>query len=203
MKVIKAVGFDYGGVIAKNSGHSFNEEVCKVLGITIEEYEREYFKVNHLPNTGKMSWDEFWKMFVNKLNKQDKLEEVRKVVHKTNTREIDQEILDLAKKLKGEGYKVGLLSNNTLDAVTKFREIGLYDLFDTVVVSEEVGYSKPDPKIFELFLDNLNVRSEELAFIDDSINSLSTAKEIGYKPILFTTYEKLLKDLESLHINYN
>lgn len=200
---IKAIGFDYGGVIAKNSGQPFDQRVSRALGMSMEEYRKEYFKVNHLPNSGKMSWDEFWVMFTNKLGKQKKLEGVRKVVHELNTRDVDESVLSLVQKLKENKYKVGLLSNTTLDAVIRFRSLGFYELFDTVVVSAEVGYSKPDPKVFELFIDNLDVKAEELVFIDDSINSLKTANEIGYHPILFTAYEKLLEELKILNINFS
>ena len=72
--------------------------------------------------------------------------------------------------------------------------------FDTIIISAEVGMSKPDPQIFQLFAQQLGVETTELIFIDDSENSLISAKEVGYTPILYTGYEELEEQLQNLGI---
>jgi hypothetical protein len=42
-----------------------------------------------------------------------------------------------------------------------------------------------------------------MIFIDDSERSLSTAEQCGYTPILFTGYDELVEQLNSLHVNIN
>jgi len=195
MKVIKAVGFDYGGVMTGKPGSFFSNKVSNLLGISPEKYKEEYFKINHLPSTGKITWDEFWKMFVKKFHKEEKLDQLMGIVNKLHSKEVHEHMKALVLGLKRNGYKVGLLSNNTLEAITNFRNQGFYDLFDTVVVSAMVGYIKPDPEIFKLFINNLDVKAEELTFIDDSMNSLKSAKEVGFHPIHYISFEKLLVDL--------
>ena len=97
-------------------------------------------------------------------------------------------------------YKVGLLSNNDIAAANRFRETGLTNHFDVVVVSAEIGYSKPHTKAFEIFIERLGVVANELIYIDDTEKSLVTAKEIGYHPVLFSNYDSLLYDLKSLGV---
>ena len=62
------------------------------------------------------------------------------------------------------------------------------------------GYVKPEPKAFNTFIKDLGVAMDELVFIDDSEKSLSTAKECGYTPILFKSYEQLIAALQQLGI---
>lgn len=74
----------------------------------------------------------------------------------------------------------------------------ILDLFDEVIISAEVGYQKPNKEIFEVLLGRLNIKSEELVFIDDTQNSLKYSGEIGYVPVLFTSNEKLKIEIESI-----
>ena len=64
---------------------------------------------------------------------------------------------------------LGIVSNNLLDEQQdKLRICGLEEFVDALVVSEEVGVSKPDPAIFRVALDRLHVRAEEAVMVGDS-----------------------------------
>jgi putative hydrolase of the HAD superfamily len=198
---IKAIGFDYGGVIYGKPGMYFDAQVSQLLDMTSEEFRQEYLKVNYKVNNGIISKDVFWKEFLNDMGKSEKYEECEKIIRSIQKEKtINNEILELVDTLKNEGYKVGLLSNNSLDARKKFETDGILDHFDVTIISAEVGLSKPDPKIFELFTLQLGTSAQELVFIDDSTHSLSTAEEVGFTPILFTDHEHLLKDLKKLEV---
>lgn len=68
-------------------------------------------------------------------------------------------------------------------------------MFDTIIISEEVGYQKPSPEIFEVLFNKFEVKNEKLIFIDDTEKSLEKSKEIGFVPILFRSNEKLKEEL--------
>jgi HAD superfamily hydrolase (TIGR01509 family) len=93
---------------------------------------------------------------------------------------------------------VGLLSNNTLEAAREMRKSGLDAYFDVFDISAETGHAKPLPEAFIEFARKLEVEPKELVFIDDSKNSLSSATEVGYLPILYVGYGKLIGRLTSL-----
>ncbi len=69
--------------------------------------------------------------------------------------------VEVLTKLKNK-YKLALITN-VLHTTTaeKIREIladaGIPDVFEIVVMSSEVGYAKPSPRIFKIALDGLNV----------------------------------------------
>lgn len=196
----KAIGFDYGGVIAGISGPVFNKQISKILGVDLETFQNVYFQFNHLPNKGILSWPDFWKKISDELGVSDKYESLMEYLRGLPKIETNQQMLSLVDRLRYDGYRVGLLSNNDKETANKLRETGLIDHFDIFLVSAETGFIKPDPKIFELFTKQLGVEASELVYIDDTEKSLSTANEVGYIPILFSTYDQLVLDLKKLGI---
>jgi putative hydrolase of the HAD superfamily len=196
----KAIGFDYGGVIAGIPGPEFNKRVTKLLGVEPQTFHDVYFEFNHLMNNNVLSWQDFWKKVTEELGVSEKYDDLIKFIEELPRHELNKQVINLVDKLKAADYKVGLLSNNDMAAANRFRETGLAGHFDAVVVSAEIGYSKPHPKAFEIFIKHLGVMSRELIYIDDTERSLANVKEIGYRPILFTDYETLLHDLKSLGI---
>lgn len=183
--MIKAVGFDYGGVIAGRPGSYFDQQVSKLLDVSVDEFRKAYFSINYKINNGLLEKEEFWKELLANLGRNQKYEEFEKLrssIH--DTKSINLEIMDLVDQLRMKGLKVGLLSNNSIDARERFEKLKLTGHFDVIMVSAEVGMSKPDPQIFSLFAEKLSVKPEELVFVDDSNNSLSSAVKVGYIPIL-------------------
>ena len=196
----KAIGFDYGGVIAGIPGPEFNKRVTALLGVTQETFHDVYFEFNHLVNNNILSWKDFWEKVTEELGVSEKYDSLIKFIEELPRHELNEQVLNLVDRLKAGGYKVGLLSNNDIAAANRFQETGLTNHFDAVVVSAEIGYSKPHPKAFEIFIERLGVTAGELIYIDDTERSLANAKAIGFHPILFTDYESLLHNLKSLGI---
>lgn len=197
----KAIGFDYYGVIAEGISKSeFEKRIINLLGIELNKFRNVYSEFNQLVNTNILSPQDFWKKVAEKLGVSDKYGDLINFINNLPAQEINHQVLSLVDKLKISGYKTGLLSNNTLEAADRFKTTGLSDHFDIVLVSAETGFSKPDPKAFQIFAERLGVEVGELIFIDDTEKSLSTAKEVGYYPILFTSYESLIEKLKSIGI---
>lgn len=198
--MIKAVGFDWGGVIAGEPGSVFEKKACQLLNVSLEEFKKTYFSMNHLANNGILMWSEFWVQFLVNIDRSDRRDDFLTLVKEMHSKEPNRNMVELVKELKQNKYKVGLLSNNSRDAVPIFQKYGMYELFHTVVISGEIGMSKPDPHIFSLFTQKLRVEPAELIFIDDSETSLSRASEVGFIPLLFTNFELLKEDLEKFGV---
>jgi putative hydrolase of the HAD superfamily len=199
--MIKAIGFDWGGVISGSPGREFDKQVSQLLGVTPDEFQKTYFSMNELINNGVLEKEDFWRLLLRKFGKEEKydeFEEVRK--NYQDKKQINQEVIQLVDDLRNNRYKVGLLTNNTSDARKRFKDLGVLTHFDCVIISAEVGLSKPDARIFELFTKQMGVNPQELVFIDDSENSLKNADEVGYTPVLYTGYEDLVKTLQQLEI---
>lgn len=115
---------------------------------------------------------------------------------------INEEVVQIVKKLRSYGYKTGIISNYGTGGAGIIRSSGISDHFDIIHVSGETGYPKPATEAFDLLAQKLGVKTKELIFIDDSPYCLSTANEAGYAPILYENYEKLILDLAKLGIEF-
>ncbi len=197
--MIKAIAFDYGGVIEIKEGDLF-QEIVKYLQIKLEEWEKVYFSLNHLHNIGNRSGDEIVALTAKEFGASDEqIFHIRNLIKDIRkTKKINYELIEIIKNLKIKSYKVGLLSNNSVNLNQRIEDKNLTKLFDVVVISSEVGYQKPQPQIFKILAEKLDVNINELIFIDDTKKSLEGAEKIGYVPILYTNNEILKKELSNI-----
>lgn len=197
----KAIGFDYGGVLAGKPAKGFNQEIQDLLGLSEDEYKVIYFKHYKKSNRGEISWEELWKTILEELGQSEKWQDFLKIsnaqVKKLKT--INQDLVNLIDTLKAKGYKVGILSNNSKE-VAEYIRLKLSDHVDVIRVSAETRFVKPESASFKDFAKALGIDLSQLIFIDDSENSLKTAKECGFTDILYRNYDQLVQDLQKLGI---
>lgn len=75
----------------------------------------------------------------------------------------------LLKYLKKMGFKLGIVANIWSGGMNPVLErLGLEKFFDTTVASIDIGFKKPDLKIFHLALDNLKLSPEEVIMVGDN-----------------------------------
>ena len=97
--------------------------------------------------------------------------------------------------------KIGIVSNNVLDEQQeKLLVCGLDQFVDELVVSGEVGVSKPDPLIFYTALDRLRVTADETVMVGDSwIADIEGARAAGIRAIWFNPSGSVAPDA-SAHV---
>lgn len=85
-------------------------------------------------------------------------------------------------------YKLGIITNGyTRVQRDKINEIGITEYFDDIIVSEEAGFAKPDSKIFDMSLKNLNIKPEEAVYVGDYYpNDIAGALNAKIKPVWIT-----------------
>jgi len=107
-----------------------------------------------------------------------------------STRQIIPAGVALLHELKEKGYKVYVLSNWDASSfpllMASFPEIFTYQnkaMFDGIIISGQVGMLKPDPILFEKCLTDFNIQASDAIFIDDTIENIQTAQNIGIATI--------------------
>lgn len=90
--------------------------------------------------------------------------------------------------LYSKGLKLGIITNGTVQVQEgKIHQLGIREYFDSIVISEEAGVKKPDPRIYRKALDQLKVISSEVWFIGDHpLNDIVGAAKCGMKAIWCT-----------------
>ena len=108
------------------------------------------------------------------------------------------QLADLIRSLRGH-YKIGLLSNAWSDMRQVLdKRFHVADLFDELIISAEVGLAKPDPRIYRLAVQRLNVQPSETVFIDDMLKNVEAARLEGLHAIQYLDFEQMLAELNPL-----
>lgn len=101
-------------------------------------------------------------------------------VAKQNVVKSKEVLEELAKK-----YPLVLVSNFYGNIETVLEDFGILGCFKKVIESAKVGVRKPDPAIFELGVNALGVKPEEVLVVGDSIkNDIEPAKKLGCQTLL-------------------
>ena len=91
-------------------------------------------------------------------------------------------ILTAIRAARARGVKTGLISNSW--STTHYDRSLLDELFDTVVISAEVGLHKPQPEIYRLAAERLAEPPERCVFVDDLRENCLGAEAVGMTSIL-------------------
>ncbi len=106
----------------------------------------------------------------------------------------DPAMFGLLGELRGLGLRVGVLSNSWANTYPD----NLAELVDGVVISGEVGLRKPDPKIYALALDQLDVPADRTVFVDDAPVNVDAALALGMRAIRHRDAESTRAELAAL-----
>ena len=96
------------------------------------------------------------------------------------------EVWALAARFRAEGGRTAFLSNSGPEVMAHVRaDHPLEALFDAVVISCEVGLTKPDPRIFRLCLERLGLSAAAALFVDDRADNVEGAAGVGLQTLQF------------------
>ena len=100
--------------------------------------------------------------------------------------EVHVVVIDRIRRLRSDGYRTGLVTNNVKEASTQWRELVPVDeLFEVIVDSSAVGMRKPNPAIFLHALELLGgVAPDRAVFLDDAAGNVVGAQAAGLHGIL-------------------
>lgn len=195
---IRAVLFDLGGVIVRTEYQAPRQHLAERFGMDYEDIDKIVFGSGSAARAsiGEIDEEEHWRnvMKTLKLPAGD-YEHVRDEFFAGDV--IDHEILNFLRSIKPK-YKTGLISN----AWSGLREYIVREKFDDafhhMVISAEVGVAKPDPRIFHIALEQLQVQAKEAVFVDDVLENIEACEKVGMKGIHFKDAISAVKQVKSL-----
>lgn len=110
----------------------------------------------------------------------------------------NERLIAYFRDLRERGYRLGLCTNNVREWEAHWRAmLPVDEIFDTVVDSAFVGVRKPEPRIYELTLEQLGVPAEAAAFVDDVEINCDAARALGITAVWFRSTEQAIADLEA------
>lgn len=188
-----AVLFDFGGVFTQSPfevvrlhGEEMGADPEVILEVLFGAYDQDNDHPWHRLERGEVTLD-------------DALAEIRTLASEAGL-EIDpfgafakfgtggtmaDAMVERTKRLRADGVRTALITNNVREFGDGWRSlVPVDDLFEVVVDSSHAGVRKPDPAIFRLATDALDVAPERCVFLDDFPGNIAAAEALGIRGIL-------------------
>ncbi len=197
---LRAVIFDYGGVIVKDTHDLVLEDFARTCRTTPEKIEGVLMNVRTPLQKGHMDDDALKALLGRTFRVKIKGGMTALWTRRCLDRGFFEGNIALISVLKENGYRVGCISN-TIAAYADFdAHSKAYPLFDALALSNRLGMRKPEPRIYLWAAKELGVPPGECAFIDDTESFVKAAEALGMKGITFTAEAKLKRDLRALGV---
>lgn len=182
MKKITTILFDMYGVIIEQSKGKFIPYTFKSFDESEHERLNKQFREDKLflkAGNGEIDSDTFLSL----LGFDNPRYHMKNYIENYLT--LDPGFKPFAEEFCGK-YDFVLLSNDVAawsEYLTEYHDLNKY--FKEKIVSGEVKCRKPDPRIYELALEKAGKAPEECIFLDNKVENLEVAQELGIQPILF------------------
>jgi len=225
---IKAIMFDFGDTLVHTEGFDYDSCLRKMhqnlaqneVFVPFDDFKRAYFHVR----------DRFYREMDKTLEEQDFAERITQTLSAFGIRlpsedkrvqeavevfmkgfvdslRIDDYLPTLLKQLHKK-YRLAVVSNMSFaraesDSLKKF---GIMKHFDAVIISGNLGWRKPSPKIYQEALKALGVKANETVFVGDSPKAdIEGPKQLGMKTVLLTKDNKKTPSTDTfrLYVNEN
>jgi putative hydrolase of the HAD superfamily len=194
---IRALVVDFGGVLTTSIWPAF-AAFCAAEGLAPETV-RELFRNDAQAlmllrglETGELEDAEFEAGFAELLGLPDADGLIGRMFAAL---EPDELMVGAVRAAREQGVRTGLISNSW--------GLGIYDraptdLFDAIVISAEVGLHKPQPEIYRLACERLEIEPAEAVFVDDLRENCAGAEAIGMTAVLHRETGETVARLQQL-----
>jgi len=195
---IKAVVFDIGGVLEITPPTGWDKRWEARLNLHTGGLVEHLHSVWRGGDVGDISIEEVEKRTSEILGlDQEQLGEFMRDLWNDYLGTLNTELAEYFASLRPR-YKTAILSNSFVGAREKEQErYGFGDMCDLIVYSHEVGLKKPDRRIYELLCERLDLRPEEIIFLDDVEQVVAAAREVGIHAIQFKDNSQAIADIEA------
>jgi putative hydrolase of the HAD superfamily len=196
---VRALTWDFGGVLFRTEDQAPRQNWERKLKLQTGELHDLVFygQTSRLATLGKASTEDIWHAISEQLDLNfEELNALRRDFWAGDR--LDHELVETTRTLR-KHLKTALLSNAWPDLRAYLVEdLQIDDAFDLLIISAEEGTAKPGEQIYQILLDRLNIRAEECVFIDDSLENVRAANDLGIQTVLFQDRAQTLDDLRSL-----
>ena len=207
MSRVEAIISDFGGVLTSplldsfaafqnSSGISLPQLGIAIASIAARDGANPLFELE----TGRLSEARFLRVLGEQLS--DQLGRPVEL-HGFGERYFDnlhpnQPMIDYMRRLRERGYRMAICTNNVREWEPLWRaKLPVDEIFDVVVDSAFVGSRKPEPRIYEITLERLEVEPSAALMIDDVEDNCLAARELGIEAVWFRSTDQAVADVEA------
>ena len=199
----KAIIWDFGGVITSSPFDAFNEfeEVNGLPKDIIRTINSENPDMNAWAQfeSNSITIDQFDDLFLKEAKAKGFDIKGRDII-KLLKGSIRENMVSFLRELKSD-FKLGCITNNVKSSSqenTDNETEEVMSIFDHVIESSIVGIRKPNPEIYMMSCDALNVSPDQCIYLDDLGINLKPARELGMMTIKVIQPEDAIQEVRNL-----
>lgn len=197
-KVVDAVLFDYGGVLAEEGFRDGLVTLAKEQALNAEAMPNEGMKAVYDSGfvLGCGTASDFWELLGKRTGLVGDKDELSKRILSGFV--LRPWMIELVGQLHKQGYITGILSDQTywLDILNERDHF--FDAFDHVYNSYYMGKGKQDSSLFNDVAKDLGLPLPKILFIDDNEANVGRAREAGVQAIQFVDRQSFISALKQL-----
>lgn len=200
MPEIRAVLFDYGQVLSAPPDPLAWHRMQTILGASDPDFHDAYWRHRHSYDLGVLHGSSYWQTVAADLNQSLRQDQLHALFHADVDlwTEPNQQMIDWAQSLQRGGFVTSILSNmgDTIETGILHRLPWLAQ-FTHHTFSHHLRIAKPDERIYRHAISSIEVAPEQALFVDDRIDNVDAARNIGIHAIQYISPEQFLHELES------
>lgn len=199
---IRAVAFDYGGVLAYFIDKETIGKMAEVAGVDHISFETSMWKFREELDSGEYAAPYYWSLVLEDCKSPVGGASINETLTEMDLKgfsRMNQGMITWANTLKEQGFITLIISNmaeSTYQSLIAPQPWMKH--FDIAVISGIIGINKPDKRIFTHATERLDLDAAEVLFLDDLIHNVAGAKQAGLYSLVFSTTGALAQEL-ALH----
>jgi putative hydrolase of the HAD superfamily len=196
---IQVVLFDIGGVLEVTPRTHWGDGWAARFGLAPAEFEERVGAIFEPGSRGGASLEEIERLTAEAFGLSDA--DVSRLMGDVWTEylgTLNHELAGYFASLRPR-VSTGIVSNSFVGAREREQELyGFDDMCDVIVYSHEVGWMKPDPRIYHAACHRLRCAPQDAVLLDDLPTNIDGARAVGMHAVLFTDTAQAIADLEEL-----
>lgn len=199
--MIKALISDFGGVLVRTRTDGSRRALERQIDLPPGTIEDRVFscEMSQRAMRGEISEGELWRYLETDLDLPHyglTWQEFQRRFFEEDF--LDEDLMTFFRDLR-PALKIGLISN-MWDGLRGLltSSVPIAADFDALIISAEAKMLKPDPRIYQLALEQLGVQAAETIFLDDFIENIHGAQALGLRSVHFQSSQQACRDILTL-----
>jgi len=202
---IKAIIFDLGGVVVDLDFSNFYKKIITQSPLNKPQTPimLEFFRQSDIYHQGNMTDDEFYQLAcdllqVCMLDQTEFFDAFNSIISGFNS-----DVIEIIKTIRDRNqYKLLALSNVNSSHWNYIidKKWDFINYFDELILSHKIHLIKPNPKTFKYAIQKAGCKPKQIVFIDDGLNNIRSARELGIIGIKYINTDELKEELKKLKV---
>lgn len=190
--------FDYGMVVSTAPEPSDWQALKQATGLDLEPKTSAYWTTREGFDSGQLSPAQYWLEVLGRPVTAAEID-LLESLDSAQWSHMNGRTLAVLEALQIEHASVALLSNMPIQMAERhLTEASWTNYFSNLYFSGILGVAKPDRRIFDHVVADLNVHPQDVVFIDDNEANIATARSLGFRTILHTSATDLQEELSKV-----